>query len=117
MNKARHCIGVLLAALGSCSGAQAQSADTAHLPGASIYRAGLLPGGSELQGLRAPDLKVSGGDAACTNCHRRSGLGEIEGRISIPPISGAYLFHPRAHDKDDFDLPFVDSMRPEREPY
>ena len=64
-----------------------------------------------------PICQIVGADAACSNCHRRSGLGEIEGRISIPPISGPYLFHPRATDRDDFDLPFVDAMRPDRNPY
>ena len=37
--------------------------------------------------------------------------------ITIPPISGPYLFHPRATDRDDLDLPFVDGMRPDRDPY
>ncbi len=82
-----------------------------------MYRRGVLPGGQPLTAKREPDLKVSGLDAACVNCHRRSGLGEIEGRISIPPITGPYLFHPRASDQDDFDLPFVDAMRPDRDPY
>jgi hypothetical protein len=86
-------------------------------PGESIYRRGILPSGQPLTAKRDPDLRISGADAACVNCHRRSGLGEFEGRISIPPISGPYLFHPRAKDKDDFDLPFVDTMRADRDPY
>lgn len=85
--------------------------------GESIYRRGILPSGSPVVAQREPDLKISGGDAACSNCHRRSGLGELEGRISIPPISGRYLFHARAKDRDDSDLPFVDTMRPDRDPY
>jgi hypothetical protein len=40
-----------------------------------------------------------------------------EGQNSIPPISGNYLFHPRAKDTDDLDLPFVETMRPDRDPY
>ncbi len=85
--------------------------------GEAIFRRGVLPSGQPLHAQRQPDLQIAGAGAACANCHRRSGLGELEGRISIPPISGAYLFHPRARDGDDFDLPFVDSIRPDREPY
>jgi hypothetical protein len=85
--------------------------------GETIYSQGILTSGQPVTAKREPDLMVSGADAACSNCHRRSGLGELEGRISIPPISGLYLFHPRAKDRDDFDLPFVDTMRPDRDPY
>lgn len=85
--------------------------------GESIYRLGVLPTGVPLAGRRTPDLTVSGLDAACISCHRRSGLGEKEGLISIPPISSIYLFHPKAHNGDDLDLPFVETMRPDREPY
>lgn len=85
--------------------------------GESIYRLGVLPSGTAVTAQRAPDLKIFGADTACSNCHRRSGLGELEGRISIPPISGPYLFHPRASNRDDFDLPFVDTIRPDRDPY
>jgi hypothetical protein len=97
--------------------AQACAPSPAAPAGESIYRNGILPSGRPLTANREPDLKISGADAACTNCHRRSGLGEIEGRIIIPPISGPYLFHPRPTDRDDFDLPFVDTMRPDRDPY
>jgi hypothetical protein len=85
--------------------------------GESIYRHGVLPSGQPLTAKREPDLDISGADAACTNCHRHSGLGEKEGRINIPPITGPYLFHPRAKDQDDFDLPFVETMRPDRDPF
>ena len=40
-----------------------------------------------------------------------------EGQSSIPPISGIYLFHPRAQTSDDLDLPFVENMRADRDPY
>ncbi|HWY95449.1 MAG TPA: hypothetical protein VNX69_09670 [Steroidobacteraceae bacterium] len=85
--------------------------------GELIYRQGLLPSGRPLTATRSAGLRISGADAACSNCHRRSGLGEIDGRIVIPPISGPYLFHPRAKDRDDLDLPFVEGMQPDRDPY
>ena len=34
------------------------------------------------------------GAAACVSCHRRSGLGSIEGPLVVPPITGALLFKP-----------------------
>ncbi len=89
-------------------------ADTA---GESIYRRGILPSGGVLRGAREPGMHVEGEVAACVNCHRRSGLGMIEGHVSIPPVAGSYLFHPRAATADDLDLPFVAGMRADRDPY
>lgn len=57
--------------------------------GKRIYEQGVLHDGSPLTSLR-----LSGARAACTNCHRPSGYGSIEGRIQIPPIAGAVLFAP-----------------------
>jgi hypothetical protein len=116
--RARFLVGALAGALLAAAGAtQVCAAGAAPPAGESIYRRGVLPSGQPLSATRGPDLRMSGRDAACGNCHRRSGLGEIEGRITIPPIAGAYLFHPRATDRDDLDLPFVDGMRPDRDPY
>jgi hypothetical protein len=106
--------GVLVTAL---LGAQVCAQPEPAQPGESVYRQGVLPSGQPLTATRDGGLRLSGADAACSNCHRRSGLGEIEGRIVIPPISGPYLFHPRAKDRDDLDLPFVDGMRADRDPY
>ncbi len=116
----RTALGAVLAAPGVMPAALAAAAPSHAAPGPggeSIYRLGMLASGQPVAAVRQPDLKVSGADAACANCHRRSGLGELEGTISIPPIAGAYLFHPRATDRDDLDLPFVDTMRPDRDPY
>jgi hypothetical protein len=110
----RRWAGALFAAL---IGSQACAHGAAAPAGESIYRQGILGSGQPLSARREPDLSTSGVDAACTNCHRRSGLGEIEGRITIPPIAGPYLFHPRAKDRDDLDLPFVEGMRADRDPY
>jgi hypothetical protein len=85
--------------------------------GEGIYRHGVTADGAALVGEREAGLELKGEQAACVNCHRRSGLGQIEARVTIPPISGPYLFHPRAKDRDDLDLPFVEGMRPDRDPY
>ncbi len=85
--------------------------------GEAIYRRGVLPAGTALQGTREPGLHIEGTAAACVNCHRRSGLGMIEGHVTIPPVAGNYLFHPRAATADELDLPFVAGMQADRDPY
>jgi hypothetical protein len=85
--------------------------------GQAIYRTGRLPGGEPVVAQREAGMKVIGPAAACMNCHRRSGLGAREGQVSVPPIAGIYLFHPRAAVADNSDLPFVEGMKPERDPY
>ncbi|HEY4970294.1 MAG TPA: hypothetical protein VII35_10335 [Steroidobacteraceae bacterium] len=85
--------------------------------GESLYRNGLLPSGQPVTAQREGSARLAGAEAACSNCHRRSGLGEIEGSIKIPPISGPYLFHARAKGQEDLDVPYVDNMRMDRDPY
>jgi hypothetical protein len=85
--------------------------------GQSIYRQGVLPSGAPLRAEREAGLVMQGADAACIACHRRSGFGAKEGRSFIPPIAGPYLFRPRAGTGDATDLPYLDSMRGDRDPY
>jgi len=61
-----------------------------------------------LRGERAGGAPVEGSDAACVNCHRRSGLGASEGRGFIPPITGQFLFHQQSGDREDRNLPYVE---------
>src|SRR5207249_3202173 len=63
--------------------------------GETLYRRGLLSSAQPVQATREAGAVLRGADAACVNCHRRSGLGSIEGHIAIPPIAGPYLFVPR----------------------
>src|SRR5512146_1088132 len=61
--------------------------------GRRIYQEGLLPSGVQLKGMRhGSSSAVSGAAAACANCHRRSGMGSVEGDIQVPPITGNALF-------------------------
>jgi hypothetical protein len=107
----------LVAACGFLAGSLVMAVARSDTAGEAIYRQGVLPSGALLQGERDPGLHTEGAAAACVNCHRRSGLGMREGRQIFPPIAGRYLFYPRAHPGDDLDLPFVESMRADREPY
>ncbi|HEX5337612.1 MAG TPA: hypothetical protein VFW53_04175 [Gallionella sp.] len=80
--------------------AQAAGAD-ANAPGGNakeleigrrIYQEGILPSGAPMKGMRKGGAMVSGAAAACSNCHRRSGMGSVEGDIQVPPITGKFLF-------------------------
>ena len=94
--------------------------------GEAIYLRGELPSGARLQGLRENAVPgVSGAQAACVNCHRRSGLGSthqsngLNSKASgnqIPPIAGRYLFEGNAGHAQA-NLPYVDGMRSNRSPY
>jgi len=113
----RPLLSCLVALLLTCALATTVTAANAVLPGEAIYRQGILPAGEALHAEREGGIHVSGEAAACVNCHRRSGLGMREGRRTIPPVAGSYLFHPRAGPTDALDLPFVEGMRGDRDPY
>jgi hypothetical protein len=85
--------------------------------GAAIYLNGVLQSGQPLAGTRAEAEPLIGGQAACVNCHRHSGLGSQEARSVIPPITGQFLFHQRAGSLEELELPYVPGARPDREPY
>ncbi|HEY0766433.1 MAG TPA: hypothetical protein VGD47_00635 [Steroidobacteraceae bacterium] len=83
----------------------------------SLYRRGLMPSGAPVQATREAGAALNGADAACVNCHRRSGLGSSEGRITIPPIAGPYLFIARGKSLEQQGVPFVDTERVNHEAY
>jgi hypothetical protein len=62
--------------------------------GERIYREGQLANGTPLRGERVGSTPLVGKDAACVQCHRRSGLGMVEGQIVFPPIAARLLFAP-----------------------
>jgi len=85
--------------------------------GPAIYLRGVLGSGAPLAAAREDGLVTTGADAACVSCHQRSGLGTTEGRLSIPPITGDYLFHSRTNGAGEPVLPYVETVRGDREPY
>jgi cytochrome c553 len=85
--------------------------------GEALFREGRLPSGEPLMAVREGGLRMEGASAACVNCHRRSGLGAKSGLTSIPPIAARYLLHPRAQTVEDLDIPYVETMRYDRDPY
>lgn len=61
--------------------------------GRAIYEEGVLPSGAPLRGQRFDNTMVEGKDAACINCHRKSGMGGVEGTTVMPPVGARFLFH------------------------
>jgi hypothetical protein len=124
--KPRRTLGALLTMLvgfglgfGSCTGAIAKPhagpPEQVKSPvGEAIYLEGVLGSGAPLAGTRAGAESVTGGQAACVNCHRRSGLGSQESRSNIPPITGQFLFHPLTGGPE---LPYIPGSRLNRQPY
>ena len=63
--------------------------------GRRIYRDGILHSGRALVGTgQTAGVVLSGADAACVTCHRRSGYGSSEGPIEVRPITGSALWLP-----------------------
>jgi len=60
--------------------------------GRRIYEEGVLSDGSLLTGTHLGSITSSGALVACVNCHRPSGLGQVEGNTSVPPVAGGFLF-------------------------
>lgn len=60
--------------------------------GQRIYLEGITESGDLLRGESAAKITFSGKQAACVQCHRKSGLGTSEGKSNIRPITGEYLF-------------------------
>lgn len=81
--------GLLVAALPLCAFAQSQDALVAA--GKRIYEEGVLANG-HLVGNRLGGTVVTGAAAACVNCHRFSGMGQVESDIQIAPITARFLF-------------------------
>jgi len=82
-----------------------------------LFREGKLAGDKPLIGQREGAPPVSGRDAACAQCHRRSGLGAVEGRIVIPPITGRFLFHPGERIAPESDASHSPPTPPDRSAY
>ena len=93
----RAVVALCVVALASSAPALAAPAD----PGADamtleagrlLYIEGKRSSGAPLVARRAGGITISGAEAACVNCHRRSGFGSFEGRSYIPPVNAASLF-------------------------
>lgn len=62
--------------------------------GERIYRDGRLPSGKAVPAASSAGMPLPPGTAACINCHRRSGMGGVEGQTLVPPAIGDTLYRP-----------------------
>ncbi len=93
---AGYALGLLLTAVPVTI--MAASDDSLIETGRRIYQEGILPSGEPLRALRPEGFTMEGKYAACVTCHRRSGMGSVEGNIDttvlVTPVAGPILFAP-----------------------
>ena len=116
--RAAALVGIFFGLVALASGNALAAADDT---GALIYLRGALDSHTPVEALRpATGLTVKGEQAACVNCHQRSGLGTTEGNalyVTVPPVTGSYLFHAREASTAEPVLPYVEWMHGNRDPY
>ncbi len=62
--------------------------------GRRIYQDGILPSGEFISATIQGDIQVTGEQVICGACHRRSGMGSMEGQQVVPAVTGNLLFKP-----------------------
>lgn len=62
-------------------------AGQAETDGKRLYREGILPSGRPLVAALPGGAQLTGRQAACVTCHRKSGLGSSEGTVVIRPMT------------------------------
>ncbi|MCC6631812.1 MAG: cytochrome c [Gammaproteobacteria bacterium] len=87
----------MLGMVSSWTATAAQDADEASRieAGRRLYATGTVATGQDVQARVSGNVPLSGHSAACSNCHRPSGLGAFEGTTRSLPITGPALFSER----------------------
>jgi len=67
---------------------EANSVELGH----QIYTDGILPTGEPMTGIVSGDVEIAGDFVICGRCHRRSGLGSLEGTSVVPVVVGSVLY-------------------------
>ena len=62
--------------------------------GRRMYMDGVLPSGDMMTATIKRDISITGDQAICGTCHRRSGMGASEGQEIVPAVTGPLLFNP-----------------------
>ena len=78
----------------AASAAEAVPEDTAVAAGRRLFHEGRLRSGEALVGTLFGGAELTGAQVACSQCHRRSGMGSIEGQEVVPSITGDLLYNP-----------------------
>ncbi len=107
-------LGTGLAGLAQVPGPSADGRAADIAAGRTLYLEGRTAAGAPLAATTAGDAKGSGGNFACVNCHRPSGLGASEGNTYVLPVTGHFLFAPRELDRTrNFGRLFHQTRTPE----
>jgi hypothetical protein len=115
--RASACLAVLMAGASSVASRPSPASAPQLQAGERLYRQGVLPSGKPLLAQRQGAEPMQGRAAACVNCHLRSGLGTVEGRILIPPITPKYLFRPVSTTAAAMTQPSSNARGPMRSRY
>ena len=94
--------------------ASTDAAATGVLAGERIYLDGRLADGTPVAASVQGDVDLSGSQAACASCHRRSGYGSSEGGTYVPPITGPILFAPSELDRQRLFDKLFKEVQPHR---
>jgi hypothetical protein len=97
----------------------ASAADPRIEQGRRIYEEGIGGDGQPVQALSAGGSRLSGSQAACTVCHRRSGMGSREGRVAVSPVTGPLLYSkpvPAWPQRPGRAAPAIQPLRQEQRP-
>jgi hypothetical protein len=79
-----------------------------------IYEEGLLPSGSPVRAVLSGGSVLEGSQAACANCHRRSGMGALEGGTLVPPVTARALFQEHQPRRSDLAGHLFEEAQPLR---
>ena len=79
---------------GQSEGAAGPSVEQQVEIGRRIYVEGVLPSGETITGVVQGDIPLSGEQVVCVYCHRRSGMGSMEGQEVVPSVTGDILYNP-----------------------
>ncbi|MBT37708.1 MAG: hypothetical protein CL938_04070 [Deltaproteobacteria bacterium] len=75
--------------------------------GKGIYEKGIGTAGRVIQATVVGDVRISGTQLSCVECHQKSGLGWSEGGTVPPPLNSSALYSPRRRgmqlDKEEAD--------------
>jgi hypothetical protein len=108
---------MLMVGANSAASRQSPASAAQVQAGEQLYRQGILPSGNPLVAQREGAEPMQGQAAACVNCHLRSGLGTVEGRFLIPPITAKYLFRPVSAGAATMTQPSINRRAPLRNRY
>lgn len=80
--------------------------------GKTLYWQGLGANGAPVQAIVGDDIKASGEQFSCVNCHRPSGFGSSEGGKYVPPVTGPLLFAPRELNRNRIYTKLFEEAQP-----